>query len=30
MKIRGKVKYDPKKQAKIFNSENFNLKFPNN
>jgi hypothetical protein len=28
MKIRGKVKYNPKNRAKIFNSENFNLIFP--
>ena len=28
MKIRGKVKYNPKKQAKIFNADNFNLNFP--
>lgn len=28
MKIRGKVKYNPKNVAKLFNSENFNLIFP--
>lgn len=28
MKIRGKVKYNPKNRAKLFNSENFNLIFP--
>lgn len=28
MKIRGKVKYNPKKQAKLFNADNFNLNFP--
>lgn len=28
MKIRGKVRYNPKNRAKIFNSENFNLIFP--
>ena len=28
MKIRGKVKYNPKKQAKLFNADNFNLIFP--
>lgn len=28
MKIRGKVKYNPKNIAKLFNSENFNLIFP--
>lgn len=28
MKIRGKVKYNPKKQAKLFNADNFNLVFP--
>ena len=28
MKIRGKVKYNPKNSARLFNSENFNLIFP--
>lgn len=28
MKIRGRIKYNPKNRARIFNSENFNLIFP--